>query len=271
MKPTASSLSAPRAGSGRSAPSSPLSPCTNGGGVRFGEQRADGTGVHRRAQPEQVAHHAGVVGRAVEGRVAGHRRDAHQLGVVGGGDDRHHVVVAGVAVEQDPDGHDVQHRRSHATMAQMAVRGSVAAALTALVVLGGACSGDDDDASEPTDAVVTSASQTTGGRVEHVADHTCAARRRVDRGAVGHCAGDGAADCRGRGDGRAGVGQRGRVLRGVEPVRRLVATARASRRGGRSRAGRVARGDRLDGRAGCVRRRVRGLAGAARERARGRR
>ena len=49
-------------------------------------------------------------------------------------------------------------------MAQMAVRGSVAVALTALVVLGGACSGDDDDATEPTEAVVTSASpQSVGG------------------------------------------------------------------------------------------------------------
>jgi len=49
-------------------------------------------------------------------------------------------------------------------MAQMAVRGSVAVTLTALVVLGGACSGDDDDANEPTDTVVTTVSrQSVGG------------------------------------------------------------------------------------------------------------
>jgi hypothetical protein len=48
-------------------------------------------------------------------------------------------------------------------MAQMAVRGSVAAALMALVVLGGACSGDDDDATDPTAAVVTSAPQSRVG------------------------------------------------------------------------------------------------------------
>jgi len=42
-------------------------------------------------------------------------------------------------------------------MAQMAVRGSVAMALTALVMLGGACSGDDDDdAGGSTQAVVSS-------------------------------------------------------------------------------------------------------------------
>jgi hypothetical protein len=48
-------------------------------------------------------------------------------------------------------------------MAQMAVRGSVATALTALVMLSGACSGDDDGASEPTSPAVTSPSQLTAG------------------------------------------------------------------------------------------------------------
>jgi hypothetical protein len=40
-------------------------------------------------------------------------------------------------------------------MAEMAVRRSVAMALTALVMLGGACSGDDDEASTSTEAIVS--------------------------------------------------------------------------------------------------------------------
>jgi hypothetical protein len=78
---------------------------------------------------------------------------------VGGGDDRHHVVVAGIAIEQDPKGHAAQHRRSHATMAHVAVRASIAAAVATLVLVGGACS-DDDDATGPTD--VTNAATTAG-------------------------------------------------------------------------------------------------------------
>ena len=53
-------------------------------------------------------------------------------------------------------------------MAQMAVRGSLAAAVTALVVLAGACSGDDDssDATHVTGGVVTSVPLPTLGAID---------------------------------------------------------------------------------------------------------
>ena len=43
----------------------------------------------------------GVVGRPVERGVAGHRGDAEEFRVTGRGHDRHDIVVAGVAVEDD--------------------------------------------------------------------------------------------------------------------------------------------------------------------------
>ena len=42
-----------------------------------------------------------VAGRVHEGGVAGHRRDPDEIGVARRGQDRHDVVVAGIAVEQD--------------------------------------------------------------------------------------------------------------------------------------------------------------------------
>jgi hypothetical protein len=57
-------------------------------------------------------------------------------------------------------------------MAQMAVRGSIAAAVTALIVLAGACSGDDDtsDATHVTGAAVTSAPLSTLARPSTLPD-----------------------------------------------------------------------------------------------------
>ena len=78
--------------------------------VRRLEQRPRGAGVHRHVDAEQVAHDPGVVGRAVERGVAGDRRDAEQVGVAGGDDDRHRVVVAGIAVEDQRDGHGAPPR-----------------------------------------------------------------------------------------------------------------------------------------------------------------
>ena len=76
------------------------------GRPRFGEQRPLGAGVDGDVDPEELAHDQGVVRRAVEGRVARHCRDAEQLAVAGGDDDRDRVVVPGVAVE-DHRHHDL--------------------------------------------------------------------------------------------------------------------------------------------------------------------
>ena len=101
MNPTASVLSSGRVGAGRSAPSRPLSPCTNvaaSGGAISGRAAPECTGA---VEAEQVAHHACVVRGALERSVAGHRGDAHELGCVVGDDDRDDVVVSGIAVEED--------------------------------------------------------------------------------------------------------------------------------------------------------------------------
>ncbi len=78
--------------------------------VRRRQERAIAPGVHRDVEPEEVSHHEGVAGRPLQWGISGDRRDADQVGVTGGGDDRHRVVVAGVAVEQDPRSHRWQRR-----------------------------------------------------------------------------------------------------------------------------------------------------------------
>jgi hypothetical protein len=52
-------------------------------------------------EAEQVAHDSRVVGRPVEGGVAGDRGDAEEFRVSGRGDDGDDIVVARVAVEDD--------------------------------------------------------------------------------------------------------------------------------------------------------------------------
>jgi hypothetical protein len=81
--------------------------------------------VHASVEPEQVAHDAGVVGGAIEGRIPGNRRDRQKFGVQRRNRDRHHVVVAWIAVEDDAwpvvrraGGHVAKLRRSRATMAR---------------------------------------------------------------------------------------------------------------------------------------------------------
>ena len=100
MKPTASVPSSGVVGAGRSAPSRPLSPWTNAAALRFCDEWTGAAGVNRDVETQQVAHHEGVVGGALERRIARDGGDADELHVVGGGHDRHRVVVAGVAVEQ---------------------------------------------------------------------------------------------------------------------------------------------------------------------------
>ena len=70
------------------------------GRVRLGDEWTGAAGVHRNVETEQVAHHEGVVRGALERGIAGDGGDADEVRVVGGGHDRHRVVVAGVAVEQ---------------------------------------------------------------------------------------------------------------------------------------------------------------------------
>ncbi len=65
------------------------------------DERPSSAGMHAAAEVEQIAHDTGVVGRTVERRVAGHRGDADQIGVAVGDHDRDHVVVTGIAVEDD--------------------------------------------------------------------------------------------------------------------------------------------------------------------------
>ncbi len=56
----------------------------------------------------ELGGHDRVASRVLEGRVAGDRRDAHELAVPSGGEDREHVVVPGIAVdEQSFSGHDM--------------------------------------------------------------------------------------------------------------------------------------------------------------------
>ena len=68
----------------------------HGGQQRPGRARVDG-----RVDAEQLGHHQRVGGGAGQRGVAVHRGDAEQVGVAGGDDDGHRVVVAGVAVEDD--------------------------------------------------------------------------------------------------------------------------------------------------------------------------
>ncbi len=101
MNRTASVPSSGVVGAGRSAPSSPLSPCTNAPNLGSAIERPVASRVDGHVDAEQVAHHQRVVGRPFQRRVAGDRRDADQVGVAGRGDDGDGVVVARVAVEQD--------------------------------------------------------------------------------------------------------------------------------------------------------------------------
>ena len=92
------------------------------GELRFGDQRPFGAGVHGGVELHRVAHHAGVVRGALERGVPRHRRDAQQVGRVGGEHDRDRIVVAWIAVEHDAATaggnvrHAGQHRASRATM-----------------------------------------------------------------------------------------------------------------------------------------------------------
>ena len=73
-------------------------------GTRLLDQRSGGAAVHGHVDVEQLAHDERVVRGAVERGVAGHRRDAEQLGVAGGDDDGDGVVVARITVEQHRHG-----------------------------------------------------------------------------------------------------------------------------------------------------------------------
>ncbi len=93
-------------GSGRSAPSSPLSPCTSSAISSGRTQRRRGAGRHGHVRPvEQREHAQRVAGRLAQADVAGHGRDAQhlELGARERERDRERVVVARVAVEQDRD------------------------------------------------------------------------------------------------------------------------------------------------------------------------
>ena len=71
------------------------------GVLRLGDERPFGSGMDLDVEPEQLPHDPGVVRGPFERCVAGNGRDAEQVGVAGSDDDRHRVVVAGVAVEDD--------------------------------------------------------------------------------------------------------------------------------------------------------------------------
>ena len=93
-------------GSGRSAPSSPLSPWTSSAissGRSSGAAAPAATGHVRPA--EQREHAQRVAGRLAQADVAGHGRDAQHVELRAGERerDRERVVVARVAVEQDRD------------------------------------------------------------------------------------------------------------------------------------------------------------------------
>ena len=72
------------------------------GVLRFADERAVGARVHGDVDAEQVTHHECIVRRARQWRIAGHGRDADQVGVPRGDHDGDGVVVAGIAVEQHP-------------------------------------------------------------------------------------------------------------------------------------------------------------------------
>ena len=88
-------------GAGRSAPSSPDSPCTKRREVGGFDQRAIAAGVDGHVNAEQVAHDERVPGGPFERRIPGDRGDADEVGESSGRDDRHRVVVARIAVEDD--------------------------------------------------------------------------------------------------------------------------------------------------------------------------
>jgi hypothetical protein len=69
--------------------------------LRLHQERPLRPRVHRGVDLQPIAHEARVVGRAVEGSVAGHGGDAQEIGVGSRDDDRDDVVVPGVAVEHD--------------------------------------------------------------------------------------------------------------------------------------------------------------------------
>ena len=119
MKATASVPSRGVVGVGRSAPSSPDSPWTNGAKWVGSTSGRSLPGVDRHVDPEQVAHHERVPGGPLERRIPGDGGDADQVGEAGGGDDRHGVVVARIAVEDDRwpgAGHAcARHDGEHAT------------------------------------------------------------------------------------------------------------------------------------------------------------
>jgi len=126
-------------------------------GVRLGDERAGAPRVNRDIEPEKITHHAGVVGGALEGCVAGDRGDPDQLCVTGGRHDRHRIVVAGVAVEENPwsvgfVGHGAEHGSSAATLSFMVPARNpvvVRRALLAGCLLAMGCSGSDGISTAP--------------------------------------------------------------------------------------------------------------------------
>jgi hypothetical protein len=115
MNATASVPSSGVVGSGSSAPVEAGLAVDVLAELRLGDQRPFAAGVDGDVDGEQVAHDPGVVGRALERGVAGHRGDADEFGVAGSGDDRHRVVVPRIAVEQHP--RSFGHRPDHASRA----------------------------------------------------------------------------------------------------------------------------------------------------------
>src|SRR5690606_16562198 len=68
--------------------------------------------MHRHVDAGDLEHVQRVAGGVVDRRVAAHRGDAEQLGVLGGDEDRDRVVETWITVEDD---RRTSHRRLHTT------------------------------------------------------------------------------------------------------------------------------------------------------------
>ena len=73
----------------------------NVGGIdRRGDQRAFGTPMNRDVTATDLGDSERVMSRVLDTDIAVDRRDAHEVGEMGGGQKRDGIVEAGVAVDQ---------------------------------------------------------------------------------------------------------------------------------------------------------------------------
>lgn len=151
----------------------PRFPMDEAGIAGRSDERSSAAAMYRCVEPDEVAHDESVVRCADKRNVAGNGRDAADVREMCGRDNRDGVVVAGIAIKDDPRscggrgglgrGHDAEHARPSCTLENMEAdripwHRRCRAALFAGTLLLAACSSSD---AEPGVADSTSSDEAT--------------------------------------------------------------------------------------------------------------